>query len=180
MVLGIRRDANHGRTKNLAVENVAGLQLFENRVVRLVLRFDALDSVVKIGIEGLAFGFDFLQALLGQNVEELFANQLETLPKFAMGSITVRGNGAIEAIEDGEKVFSKLLSASMSLRLALAFGALAIIIEIGLQANQRVLQIGFFGGEFLKLVADYFFNGRASDNWLSFGRLGRRVFGVGF
>lgn len=175
MIRGICSDANHRRAQHFAVESVAGLQFFEDGVVGLVSCFDSFDGMMKVGIEGFGFGFNFCQALFGEDVEELFANKLEAFAKFVVSGVAMRGNGTVEAVKNGKEAFDEGFGAAMALLMALAVGALAVIVEIGLKANERVLQIGFFDGELFEFVADNFFNGRAFDE-LSFADFSRRIF----
>jgi hypothetical protein len=51
-----------------------------------------------------------------------------------------------------------------SLLVTFAVGAFAIIVEVGLQADESVFQVGFFSGEFFEFIADDFFDGRAFDD----------------
>ena len=169
MARGIRGDANHRGTQNFAVKNVTGLQFFENGVVGLIRGFDALDSVMKVRVEALAFGFDFLQALLREHVEHLLANQLEAGAKFVMLGVTMRGNGAVEAVKHGEQMFHERFGAAVAFLMAFPVDALAVIVEIGLQPNQRVLQVNFLSGELFEFVADDFFHGRTLADGLIFG-----------
>lgn len=159
----IRGDANHGRTQNLAVKNVAGLQFTDDRVVRVAGSFDALDGVMEIGVEGFAFGIDFLQAVPGKSVEELLANELKAFAVFVVRGAAMRSDGAVESVENGKQAFDDDFSAAMALLAALAFDALAIIFEVGLEADERVFEIGFFGGELFEFIADDFFDGRAFE-----------------
>src|SRR5579863_1293608 len=57
MACGIRGDANHGGTQNFAMKCVAGLQFFEDGVVRILAGVDPFDGVMEMGIERLAEGF---------------------------------------------------------------------------------------------------------------------------
>src|SRR5215469_7086213 len=133
---------------------------------------------MEIRIEGLAFGFDFLQALLREHVEHLLANQLESLAKFVVCGVAMCGNGAVEAVENGKQIFDEDFGAAMAVMMALAVDALPIVVEIGLKAKQSVLQISFFSGEFLEFVADYFFHGGTVRGVLSL-RFARDVLGSG-
>jgi hypothetical protein len=169
MARGIRGDANHSGAQNFAVKDVAGLEFFEDSVVGLVGSFHAFDSVMEIGIEALAFAFDFLQALLRKHVEHLLANQLEAGAKFVVRGVAMRGNGAVEAVENRKEMFHENFGAAMALLMALALDAFAVIVKIGLKAKQRVFQVGFFGGELFEFVADDFFDGRALADHLVFG-----------
>src|SRR5579875_165617 len=161
---GIRGDANHGRAQNLAVKNITGLQFLDDRVVRMGGGFDAFDGVMKMGVEGFAFSFDFFQAVPGKRIEKLLANELKTLAVFVVRGVAMRGDGAVESVEDGQQAFDDDFGAAMAFVAALAFDALAVILEVGLEANERVFQVGFFGGEFFEFVADDFFDGGAFEN----------------
>ena len=51
--------------------------------------------------------------------------------------VGMRGNGAIKRIEDRQEMLDERFGAAMALLMAFAVDALAIIIEIGLQADER-------------------------------------------
>lgn len=159
MARRIRGNTDHCRAQNFTMEDVAGLEFLENSVVRVIGGFYAFDGVMKIWIEALAFGFDFLNALLREDVKHLFANQFEADTKLAVGSIAMRGDGAVETVEHGEQIFHEGFGAAMALLMAFTVGALAVIVEIGLEAKQRIFQVGFFGNELFEFVADDFLDG---------------------
>jgi hypothetical protein len=164
MACGIRGDANHGWAQNFSVKDVARLQFFEDGVVRILVGVDPFDGVMEIGIEGLAEGFDFLQAVLGERVEHLLANQLKAFAIFVVRRIAVRRNGAVESVEYRKQALDNDFGAAMALLMAFAVGAFAIIVEVGLQADKSIFQVGFFSGKFFELIADDFFDGRAFDD----------------
>jgi hypothetical protein len=57
-------DFHHRRSKQAVFQHVTALQLFDNRVIRRLVRFDHFDGFVKSRIEGLTFGFETLDAKL--------------------------------------------------------------------------------------------------------------------
>jgi len=164
MACGIRGDANHGGTQNFSVKGVAGLQLFEDSVVGMIGGFDALDGVMEMRVEALPFRFDFLQAVSRERVKQLLANKLKAFAIFVVRRVAMRRNGAVESVEDGKQALDDDFGAAMALLMAFAVGAFAVIVEVGLQADQSVFQVGFFSGEFFEFIADDFLDRRAFDD----------------
>ena len=68
-------DFHHRRSKQAVFQHVTALQLFDNRVIRRLVRFDHFDGFVKSRIEGLTFGFETFDAKLLENVLKLLADR---------------------------------------------------------------------------------------------------------
>ena len=78
----IGRDFHHRRSKQAVFQHVTALQLFDNRVIRRLVRLNHFDGFVKSRIEGLAFGFETLDAKLLENILKLLVDQLDADTEF--------------------------------------------------------------------------------------------------
>ena len=145
---------DHSWAQHAIVKYVAGLKYFDDRSVRVVERFNTANRVMNMRIEILALGFDSLEALLREGIPKLAVDELETLAIFGVGWLVVRGERALEGIENGQKLFYQRLDTAVTVLLALFFDALAVILEVRLPANQRVGQLLLFGLEFLQLLGE--------------------------
>ena len=75
-------DFHHRRSKQAVFQHVTALQLFDNRVIRRLVRLNHFDGFVKSQIEGLPFGFEALDAKLLENVLKLLVDQLDAGAEF--------------------------------------------------------------------------------------------------
>jgi hypothetical protein len=151
---GMRGHANHCGAQHAAMKHVAGLQFSNHRSVRKFRSFDALDGVMKMRIEMFAGGFDALQPLFRERVPELAMDELETLALFRERRAVHGGKSSFKSIENGQKLLDEYFHAAMAVLLALFFDALAVVLEIGLAAHERIEQLLLFGLELLDLLGE--------------------------
>src|ERR1700719_4853706 len=140
------RYTHHRRSQHAAVEYVAGLIHLQDGAVFGLVGFRAIDCLMKMRIEMLADRLDALDAELGEVVEELLVDQLETLAVIFVGRLAVRGEGMLETVNDGNERFDHPSGIALGIFGALSFDALAVIIEVGLAPQQRLPQILQIGG----------------------------------
>ena len=110
------------------------------------------DGFVEVGIEGLAFGVDGRHAGLGEGGFELTLDQTEAFEEgFGGVGLDAVGEAEVEIVERGEQVLEELFVGVDGPILAFAVDALAVVVEVGLQAEEAVPEDvfggrGFFGG----------------------------------
>src|SRR5258708_13200355 len=80
------------------MEYVTGLIHLQDGAVLGVVGLRAIDRLMKMRIEMLADRLDALDTQLGEVVEELLVDQLETLAVIFVGWLAVRGEGMLETL----------------------------------------------------------------------------------
>jgi hypothetical protein len=96
----VYRYTHHGRAQHAAVKNVAGLIDLQDRAVFGLIGFRAIDGLMQVRIEMLAKRFDALHTELGDVVQELLVDQLETLAIILVGGFAMRSQRVLEAVDD--------------------------------------------------------------------------------
>src|SRR5207245_6653836 len=162
-----KRNADHAGPDNAAMKEKAILQNIQNSSLRMIVRLDALDSLMVVRVEGLARSHDALESMARQRVPKLAINQFQTFTIFLVSRIVVRLERPLECIQNRQKVFDQSAHSMAPIFLALALHALAVILKVRLPAHQGLHQFVLFG---LQAGGSLGERGRLA----SFGRLGTR------
>jgi len=138
---------DHGRTKNAAMEDVAGLEDLKNCAVSVVRRFGAVERLVKVWVKGLTNGIEALRSEPGDVVEQLLVDQFKTLSivfifGFAMGSKCI-----FKTVDDGDERFNDASGGALGIFKAFFFDAALIIFVVGLAAKEGLAEFIEIGGE---------------------------------
>ena len=133
---------------------------------------DVGDGFVEVGVEGLSGGVDGGDVRLGEGGFKLGADEAEAFEKGGRGAgFLAVGKAQVEGVEGGQEVAEELFVGEHGPVLALAVDALAVVVEIGLEAEKAVLENVFGGGDGFCDVGNRFFGG------LDFRSLGGGGFG---
>src|SRR5258708_21991634 len=109
-----------------------------------VLGFVGLDTIhrlMQMWVETLAGRVDALDAELGEIVQELFVDELETLAIIFVSGLAVHCKRVLEAVDDGDQRFDEASGIALGIFRTLFVDALAVIVKIGLTPEQCLLQI---------------------------------------
>ena len=111
------------------------------------------DGLVDVRIELGAERVDRLHAVAAQEIVQLAVNQLDALAVRGAAFAGVDGHRAIEIVNHREQVLQQIDDGLIGLLAALAFDALAVIVELGALAEPAILvvvalalQLGGIGG----------------------------------
>ena len=129
-------NADHGGTEDPLVEAVARGEFGQHEAVGVFARLDALDGLVLVRVELLARSFNPLQAHLGQRSPETPVDEIEALAELLVAGIAVGLQGALEIIQDGQDGLDGGSNGAVVFGGAVAFDPLAVIFEVGLEADQ--------------------------------------------
>src|ERR1700675_4044758 len=134
----MNRYADHGGAQNAAVKNVAGLKDLQDRAVFVIDGFSAIHRLMEMRIERLAERIGTLNAEAGDVIDELFVNELEAFAIIFVFGFAMSGEGVLETVDNGDEAFDDTGGVALGIVGALFFGALAVVIEIGLRAHERL------------------------------------------
>lgn len=153
---GAGGDDDLGGTEELVAHPVAAAGLGEDGALGDVGGRHVGDGLVEVGVEGLAFGIDGDDAGLLQSAFQLPLYQAEAFEEGFRGvGLDAVGEAEFEIVEGWEQVLEQLFVGKDGPILAFAVDALAVVVEIGLEAEQAILEdlFGtgcFFGGGSLR------------------------------
>src|SRR5829696_2764188 len=133
------RDLHHGGAKDLAPQLVAGPHDVHDHARLGVLLLDGDHRLVALGVEGLALGLDPDQALALQDLAERPEDHLDALEHAVeVARLLGRGHGQLEVVEHRQQPGHQRLGGGGGPGRLLAQGALAVVVEVGLEPAQVV------------------------------------------
>ena len=147
----MNRYAHQCRPQNATVKQIRGLKDFQNRAVVMFGGFSAIHGLVHVGIKRPTQGFDAVHTQPGQIIQKLFVDEFEASPVASVLIFLVRSKGVLKSIHNGDQRLDNTRRGSSGILRALFFDALAVIIEVGLAPQQRLLQVCEFSRKFLHL-----------------------------
>lgn len=139
--------ADHGGAKNATVKDVAGLIDFQNGAIGMFLGLGTIHSLVKMRIEGLALRVDAFGAEAREVVNKLFVDELEAFAVVVVFGFAMRSKGMLEAVDNGNELFDHSRGCTLAGLAVFFVGALAVIGEVRLMANQGLADVFEFRGE---------------------------------
>src|ERR1700719_1597572 len=137
-ILAAARHTHHRGAQYAMMECVTRLEFINHGAVGIVGRRHMLNGMMHIRIEFLTLRFDSMNPLFREHIPELLPNQLEPLAVLLISGIVVSRERSIESVEHGKKLLDKMLDAPVPGLVALFLDSLPVVVEICLQANQRV------------------------------------------
>ncbi len=151
--------SNGGRSNYFSVKQIARLKHFEDGAILMIGGVHAFDGLMEMRIEELAKRIDALGAKALQRVKKLSLNELEPLAVFFVCRLLVRGQGALEGVEHGQKTLDGMPGDATGILPAFALHALARVFKIGLAACKslpRFIELGLelcdLGGRIARLL----------------------------
>lgn len=133
---------HHCGANDLLAHLVALLVDLGHRLVVGVLVLDAANGLVREGLEGPGRGVDGLDALLCQDVEHLVVHGGDAVDKALHLVVAVGVAGVVQrslhVVQHGEKRADQLLCRTLLLGQALRRRAAAVVVPVGLQADQAL------------------------------------------
>ena len=145
-------DAHNRRTQQASVKTVAGLEDVQHGAVGMIGGFDPLEGLMDVRVEALPDGVEALETQTLESVPELAVNQLETLAVVLVGRIFLGSEGALEAVQDGQKRFEDAGNVAVGVFGALAVDTLAEVLKVGLAADESSAKLLGFGLKLGQLV----------------------------
>ena len=145
-------DAHNRRTQQASVKTVAGLEDVQHGAVGMIGGFDALEGLMDVWVEALPDGVEALETQTLESVPELAVDQLKTFAVVLVGRGGVGSEGALEAVEDGEKRFDDAADVTAGVFNALAVDALAEVLKVGLASDESSAKLLGFGLKLGQLV----------------------------
>jgi hypothetical protein len=143
----VNRYANHRGAKNAAVKYVSRLKDLQDRAVLVLDGFGAVHRLVEMRIEGLAKRVDALDPEAREVIDELLVDQLEAFTIIFVLGFAMSRQSMLETVDNGDESFDDAGGMALGVFGALFFDALAVVIEIGLAAHQRLAQLVEIAGE---------------------------------
>src|ERR1700720_34534 len=137
----MNRYADHRGAQNAAVKNVSGLKHLQDRAVLVLDGFGTVHRLIEMRIEGLAQRIDTFNAEAGDVIDELLVDQLEAFAIILVFGFAMSRKSMLETIDHGDEPFDDASGVALGIIGALFFYALAVVIEIGLAAHQRLAQL---------------------------------------
>ena len=143
----MNRYADHRGAQDAAMKNVAGLKNLQDGAVFVLDGFGAVHRLMEMRIEGLAERVGPLDAEAGDVIDELLVDQLEAFSIVFVLGFAVSGKSVLETVDHGDEAFDDASGVAFGIIGALFFDALAVVVEIGLTAHQRLAQFVKIAGE---------------------------------
>src|SRR5438445_13750129 len=98
-----KRNADHAGPDNAAMKEKAILQNIQNSSLRMIVRLDALDSLMVVRVEGLARSHDALESMARRRVPSLAINHFQTFTIFLLGRTVVPLHAPLDSIQKGQR-----------------------------------------------------------------------------
>ena len=131
------RHLYHSEPDDLVPQREAGSEDLGDGILSQALILDVHDSVVEIGVEGLAQGWDLGDAQLGEDLLELVHRHLHPLFEGGVGGVLLQG--PLQVVIDGEERLDGIRLGAGPEALLLLGGALAVVVIFGGQAEELLL-----------------------------------------
>ncbi len=136
------------------MQQVASLELVDHSRLGDRLVFEPSHGFVNRRIKARALGFHGSNPSPIQQVDHLLVDELDTGPQIAF--LSSGFEGALEIVDDSEKVTKNGFSSVSTTRLLLPLHALAIVVEVGEEPNRAFLlffelTLEVFGASVLRL-----------------------------
>src|ERR1700722_1505862 len=140
--------AHHGRPQNASVKNVAWLKNLQNRAVFVLHCLGAIHRLMKMRIKGLAKRIDAFDAEPGDVVNELLVDELEAFAIILILGFAMSRESMLKAVNDRDEPLDDARRVTLGIVGAFLFDALAIVVEIGLAAHERLAEFVEVADEF--------------------------------
>src|SRR5579859_2437390 len=137
---GMNGYAHHGGAQHASMKNITRLKNLQNRAVFMLDGFGAVHGLVEMRIKLFAERIDALDAEPGEVVHELLVDELEAFSIIFVFSFAMRSESMLETVNDGNHAFDDSSRVALGIVGALFFDALAVVVEVGLSAHQRLAQ----------------------------------------
>ena len=160
---GIHGNAHNRGPQNAPVKRVPVLKYGDDKPVRIIPGFQALNRLMLVRVEYFPRRINALDAVLGDRIPELLADQRDSLTIFLISRVVVRLQRPIERIQHGNEVGDQPLDPAAAFFVTIALGPLSEILEIGLAADHRLQQFFLLGLELLEFLSQRSF---AACRWI--------------
>src|SRR5215472_4897113 len=133
--------AHRRGTQNAAVKDIAGLEDLKNRAVFFLGCLRTIDCLMEVRVEWLAYRVGALRSQLGDVLQKLFVDQLETFAIAFIFSFAMRRQSVLKPIYDRDETFNHSCRSALGILEPFLFDALAVVRKIRLAAQHCLAQL---------------------------------------